>query len=88
MSTISTMSNLVWLDGSLFRAAIPSYQFFFINDTRLNTITEYFYRRVLALSLSITPPRPGCSGVHVRAVLKDITSSLYKIEPEDEEENS
>lgn len=47
---------------------------------------DYFYRRILALGLSITPPEPGCSGIGIKAVLKDITSSLYKLEPEDEED--
>lgn len=47
---------------------------------------DYFYRRILALGLTMTPPGEGRSGIDIKAELKDITSSLYALEPEDEEE--
>ena len=62
---MSTMSNLVWLDGSLFWAAIPPYQFFFINDARLNTI-----------SCAVLTRTGGISPRQISAIYEGSTASL------------
>lgn len=63
------MSKLVWIDGSLFRAVVPPSQFFFLNNTCLNT----FDCAVLTRS-------GGLSHSEITAIYKSSTVSL----PQDE----